>query len=229
MDDRPARAAAPGGDLGDVGEEKGVEAVQGRERQPGNLGQGGAQHPQPHRRRHRRHRQQVGGELTVERGFFEVKGDQRCRRERRGDGDGGALGQGRRQGAEPPPRPSRAIADRGRRPAIARMPRTAAKLSCQPTSAPTRGSIGEGDQQRRSPARRGGRRGARQTSPAGSVRPSPRPLRSRDRRRQAGRRSRSRRRSRAGGRAGACRGVPATALPVGRAAPRSARRPPTGD
>ena len=108
----PARPSAPGRHLRDVAEQQRVDGVEGLDRKAGNLGRRGGEHPQPHRRRHRRQRQQVG-EQRRGRDRAEVEGDQRRRRQRRGDRHRGALGERMAPAATPDPRGDRLSQRRG--------------------------------------------------------------------------------------------------------------------
>ena len=96
----PARAPAPGGNLGDVCEQRRLERVDRRDGQTGHLADGGREHPQPHRRRDRGKRQEVGEEGR-RRDRAEAVGDQRRRGQRRGDGQSSALSKRLRRAPRP--------------------------------------------------------------------------------------------------------------------------------
>jgi len=71
----PARVPAPRRDLGDVGEQRGLDDVDRGDRETGDLSHDRRQHPQPHRRRHRRESEQIRDERRG-RDRLEVEGDQ---------------------------------------------------------------------------------------------------------------------------------------------------------
>ena len=104
---------------------------------PGTWAAGGADHPQPHRRRHRRHRQQVGEQGRGREGL-------RSGRRSAAPSPGWRRSSPRRprpgRRAKPPPPIRAAIASRSGA-ASRKIPSTAAKLSCQPMSAAMPGSI----------------------------------------------------------------------------------------
>ena len=168
VDPRPARLAQPVGHLRHVGRQQAGEPGERLDRRPRDLPDDAGQHPQPHHRGDRRQGEQVRGQRG-HRDRVEGARHQGRRRERRRDRHAGALGEQAPPPGIQPRGPARPRNRSRRRDAQSRIPITAAKLSCQPTSPLARGLRARVRRRRPAPRKCGsGSSGQRRDHPGGA-------------------------------------------------------------